>query len=91
MARFTTIVSFALLATTAMALPSTLPAKRQDTACADVHIFLARGWNETYPGRQGKLAGGESGSDAMQDLNPLLVCLINLLTILSYMLRPKQL
>ncbi|KAF2420357.1 alpha/beta-hydrolase [Tothia fuscella] len=33
--------------------------KRQssDAPCTDVHIFLSKGWNETYPGRQGKLAG----------------------------------
>ncbi|EXJ87852.1 hypothetical protein A1O1_04779 [Capronia coronata CBS 617.96] len=30
--------------------------KRQDS-CKDVHIFLAKGNNEPYPGRQGKLAG----------------------------------
>jgi acetylxylan esterase len=28
-----------------------------DTSCKDVHIFLSKGWNEPYPGRQGKLAG----------------------------------
>ena len=28
-----------------------------DPSCKDVHIFLAKGWNEPYPGRQGKLAG----------------------------------
>ena len=32
------------------------PAKRQ-TPCSAVHIFLSKGWNEPYPGRQGKLAG----------------------------------
>jgi acetylxylan esterase len=42
----------ALLATAAVAAP----AKRQ-TPCADVHVFLSKGWNEPYPGRQGKLAG----------------------------------
>jgi hypothetical protein len=29
----------------------------QGAACTDVHIFLAKGWNEPYPGRQGKLSG----------------------------------
>ncbi|KIW05903.1 uncharacterized protein PV09_03097 [Verruconis gallopava] len=28
-----------------------------DAPCTDVHIFLSKGWNETYPGRLGKLAG----------------------------------
>ncbi|KAG9827809.1 alpha/beta-hydrolase, partial [Aureobasidium melanogenum] len=28
-----------------------------DPSCRDVHIFLSKGWNEPYPGRQGKLAG----------------------------------
>ncbi|KAF4828625.1 Acetylxylan esterase 2 [Colletotrichum tropicale] len=49
----------------ALALVSTLPwasaasvATRQSTGdgeCRDVHVFLARGNNEPYPGRQGKL------------------------------------
>jgi acetylxylan esterase len=42
----------ALLATVAIAAPT----KRQ-SPCTDVHIFLAKGWNEPYPGRQGALAG----------------------------------
>lgn len=29
----------------------------QGAPCTNVHIFLAKGWNEPYPGRQGKLAG----------------------------------
>jgi len=46
------------LATTSAvtAFPFGNPEKRQDT-CSAVHIFLSRGWNEPYPGRQGKLAG----------------------------------
>lgn len=43
-----TILNLALLASAA-------PSKRQSTGsrtCSDVHIFLARGWNEGYPGRQ---------------------------------------
>lgn len=31
------------------------PANAAD--CENVHIFLAKGWNEPYPGRQGALAG----------------------------------
>ena len=41
-----------LLASTALAAP----AKRQ-SPCTDIHIFLSKGWNEPYPGRQGALAG----------------------------------
>ena len=37
-----------------MALPAP---QAQDTSCEDVHIFLSKGWNEEYPGRQGALAG----------------------------------
>lgn len=43
-----TILNLALLASAA-------PSKRQSTgsgSCTDLHIFLARGWNEGYPGRQ---------------------------------------
>lgn len=36
---------------------SAAPSQKRQTPCADVHIFLAKGWNEPYPGRQGKLAG----------------------------------
>lgn len=46
-----TILNLALLASAA-------PSKRQSTGsgtCSDVHIFLARGWNEGYPGRQQSL------------------------------------
>lgn len=46
-----TILNLALLASAA-------PSKRQSTGsgtCSDVHIFLARGWNEGYPGRQQNL------------------------------------
>jgi acetylxylan esterase len=47
----------ALLAT--VVAVAAAPAKRQTIGapCTDVHIFLAKGWNEPYPGRQGKLAG----------------------------------
>ncbi|KAF6828349.1 acetylxylan esterase precursor [Colletotrichum musicola] len=37
---------------------SAAPGKRQATgtgSCTDLHIFLARGWNEGYPGRQQSL------------------------------------
>jgi hypothetical protein len=49
-----------LLALTVPFLPLTtaspLLTPRQ-APCASTHIFLAKGWNEPYPGRQGKLAG----------------------------------
>ncbi|KAK5086890.1 hypothetical protein LTR05_004060 [Lithohypha guttulata] len=45
------------VSTAVSALPLSDVETRQDTSCAAVHIFLAKGWNETYPGRQGKLAG----------------------------------
>ncbi|KAH0292338.1 alpha/beta-hydrolase [Aureobasidium namibiae CBS 147.97] len=32
-------------------------ARNTNPECRDVHIFLSKGWNEPYPGRQGKLAG----------------------------------
>ncbi|KAM0430429.1 hypothetical protein ACHAPT_005775 [Fusarium lateritium] len=46
----------------AIVIPLVLAATAQghairDTDCKDVHIFLAKGNNEPYPGRQGKLAG----------------------------------
>ncbi|KAI5210453.1 alpha/beta-hydrolase [Aureobasidium subglaciale] len=48
----------------ASAVPTKAPApapaptaQNIDSSCRDVHIFLAKGWNEPYPGRQGKLAG----------------------------------
>lgn len=54
---------------------------RADGDCKDVHIFLARGNNEPYPGRQGKLveaicsAVGEDGNSCdyedIQFYNPL--------------------
>lgn len=39
------------------ALPYNGLAIRQEAPCQEVHIFLAKGGNEPYPGRQGKLAG----------------------------------
>lgn len=45
----------ALLA--AVSIVSAAPSQKRQDGCADVHIFLAKGWNEPYPGRQGKLAG----------------------------------
>lgn len=45
-----------LLAATAVAAAPTDLIARQDS-CHDVHIFLAKGWKEPYPGRQGGLAG----------------------------------
>lgn len=51
------MLSAATLLLAASALVSALPHNRRQTPCTDVHIFLAKGWNEPYPGRQGKLAG----------------------------------
>ncbi|OHE95094.1 cutinase [Colletotrichum orchidophilum] len=49
------LFNFALLASAA---PGVAPGKRQSTgsgSCTDLHIFLGRGWNEGYPGRQQSL------------------------------------
>jgi len=52
----------ASLATTALLLLGTTQASpldlaaRQSTACQSVHVFIARGSTEPYPGRQGALA-----------------------------------
>jgi len=57
---FSGLTALYLAASSAVsAFPSGNVEKRQasDLPCAAVHIFLAKGWNETYPGRQGKLAG----------------------------------
>ena len=57
MGRFATIATVCLAATTTIsAFPSPSLKNRQDD-CSAVHIFIAKGWNETYPGRQGKLTG----------------------------------
>lgn len=61
----TTKFATVCLAIASMLSPaSTLPVQNQEekrqtigAPCTDVHIFLAKGWNEPYPGRQGKLAG----------------------------------
>lgn len=46
----------ALLAASAASATEPLQARQMTTTtCADVHIFLAKGNNEPYPGRQGKL------------------------------------
>lgn len=34
-----------------------VPRQAVPSDCKDVHIFIAKGWNEPYPGRQGQLAG----------------------------------
>lgn len=47
------LASFALT----WAVSTAEPIWRRDDSCKDVHIFLAKGNNEPYPGRQGKLAG----------------------------------
>lgn len=39
------------------AAPAPASTATQGANCKDVHIFIARGWNEPYPGRQGALAG----------------------------------
>ena len=44
-------------ASTLATKPTALAARQSGPDCSDVHIFLAKGWNEPYPGRQGKLAG----------------------------------
>ncbi|KAI5242005.1 alpha/beta-hydrolase [Aureobasidium subglaciale] len=46
----------------ASVVPTNVPApaptaQNTDSSCRDVHVFLSKGWNEPYPGRQGKLAG----------------------------------
>lgn len=46
----------ALLATAALASAAGLDSLPVNTTdCSDVHIFLAKGWSEQYPGRQGPL------------------------------------
>ncbi|KAL2436327.1 hypothetical protein ABEF95_008406 [Exophiala dermatitidis] len=47
------LASFALT----WAVSTAEPIGRREESCKDVHIFLAKGNNEPYPGRQGKLAG----------------------------------
>ncbi|CAD0012152.1 unnamed protein product [Aureobasidium pullulans] len=42
---------------TSVTAPQPSQAGNTDPSCKDVHIFLSKGWNEPYPGRQGKLAG----------------------------------
>jgi acetylxylan esterase len=39
----------------AASAPAALAQSTGSGSCSDVHIFLARGWNEDYPGRQGTL------------------------------------
>merc|ERR1711939_879972 len=50
---------FTLLAASITAVSASPIASPQtaDASCQDVHIFLSKGWNEPYPGRQGALAG----------------------------------
>lgn len=52
-------LAMATILSTSTAHPLSGWTKRQTIGgpCTDVHIFLAKGWNEEYPGRQGKLAG----------------------------------
>jgi hypothetical protein len=51
-----TLLATPLFITASPVAPTSSLDARQ-APCADVHIFLAKGWNEPYPGRQGKLAG----------------------------------
>ncbi|VUC31143.1 unnamed protein product [Clonostachys rosea] len=53
-------VALLLLVASAIAQEPAL-AQREDTNCTDVHIFLARGNNEPYPGRQSKLVAAICG------------------------------
>ncbi|KAK4561375.1 hypothetical protein LTR86_004692 [Recurvomyces mirabilis] len=48
---FTTLALSSLL----LAAPAVLAQSIGTGSCTDVHIFIARGWNEDYPGRQGNL------------------------------------
>lgn len=52
-----TIASPASTVTSFVAKVPVPTASNSESSCKDVHIFLAKGWNEPYPGRQGKLAG----------------------------------
>ncbi|KAL8383371.1 hypothetical protein RB595_006901 [Gaeumannomyces hyphopodioides] len=49
------VMRAAVLAGVASALPELAPRQMVTNSCADVHIFLGKGNNEPYPGRQGKL------------------------------------
>ncbi|KXS94292.1 hypothetical protein AC578_6797 [Pseudocercospora eumusae] len=40
-----------------LAAPAILAQTTGSGSCTDVHVFIARGWNEPYPGRQGTLVG----------------------------------
>lgn len=51
-----TVIKFTTLLAAASTV-SAAPSQKRQGGCADVHIFIAKGWNEPYPGRQGKLAG----------------------------------
>ncbi|KAK1978700.1 cutinase [Colletotrichum cereale] len=54
---------------------SAAPGKRQSTgtgSCTDLHIFLARGWNEGYPGRQQLLVDATCNGLASCDYEDIL-------------------
>lgn len=53
--RWGVVASTLVLLTTTHVAAATQHQKRATTTCEDVHIFLGRGWNEPYPGRQGVL------------------------------------
>lgn len=46
------MIALSLLALLPLVLGSPIDNSRQTSDCDDVHIFLARGTNEDYPGRQ---------------------------------------
>jgi acetylxylan esterase len=67
----------AALVTPALANLELVEPRQDDGACKDVHVFLARGNNEPYPGRQGSLVGAICGGlescdyEDIQFYNPL--------------------
>lgn len=75
-ASFTTFLHFASLAG-AVALPGNHVAdlKRQSTGtgnCTDLHMFIGRGWDETYPGRNQALIDAVCGSVSSCDYEDIL-------------------
>lgn len=59
------ILQLAALASAAAVPAHSTAAKRQSTgtgACTDLHMFIGRGWNEEYPGRNEKLISVVCGS-----------------------------
>lgn len=59
--QFLTGILITLPLASASQMTSLLSSREQGTStCTDTHIFLARGWNEDYPGRQTVLMGAFS-------------------------------